>query len=227
MSSATSACASSADIPVTSTRAPSSRTEATVRSTRTATADSSTGTPVTSITTTRGAVLADGAQQALVELLGALEVQRADHRQHQQPLLELQHGRGQLEDRLLLGALELREGGAQLPVGLAEAHAALLELRPRDLEGGGHRVERAGQRADLARARLRGPDALLAVGQPPRRIPDRPHGGDDGAREVQQRQRDGGQQRQEADPADHGGDASRRRSRRRRGCATWRRSSAT
>src|SRR6187200_1058614 len=126
MSSATSASASSADMPVMITRAEQPH----------------------------------GGEQPVVELGDPLEVERADDGQHEQAALEQQHGRRELEDRLLLGALELRERLAQAAVRLAEAHAALLELAAGDLQRRGHRVERAGERAGLAgallgRARLR------------------------------------------------------------------------
>ena len=84
------------------TLAPISREASTVCTRWLATVESIVGTPVMSITTTRGAVGADAAQQLLGELARPLTVEHADDREDQQALADLQHRRRELADRLLL-----------------------------------------------------------------------------------------------------------------------------
>lgn len=139
-------------------------------------------------------MLADGVQEAVVDLPGALDVDGADDRQDEPAARQLQHGRRELEDGLGLGALELGERVAQPAVRVAEAYPPGLQLGAPDRERVRHRVERAGQRADLAGAGLGGACGGVAARQLLGREDYVAHGGHDDAQEVGEGERDGREQ---------------------------------
>ena len=195
--------ASSPEMPVMITREPSRRSAATVPSSCPATRESISGTPVTSITTTRARRARTSASSRSSIWWARSSSSAPMIGQHEDPRGELQDRRGELEDRLLLGALELLVGVAQLAVGVAQAHAAVLELGPADLQRVRHRVERARERGHLAGAPLGRAGARLAAREPAGGRRDVAHGRQHDPHEIGDAEREAQHQDREADGPDH------------------------
>ena len=113
-------------MPLMMQSAPISRAAATVFSRCCATSVSTVGTPVMSMIAIAAPVSTIALQQVLHDDLGARAVERADQRQRQDAVPQLDHGRGQLQHLLLLPADDLF---AALLVDLGRVEPELVEER--------------------------------------------------------------------------------------------------
>ena len=143
----TSVWAISGDSPVMMTLAPMSREASTVCTRWLATASSTSGTPVMSMTTTLARCVRMPPSSCSVSWRARSAVEHADDRQDQQPLADRQHRGGQLADRVLLlpddplalldeahrdgvgDAVRRRLVGVEHPVEQREVPLVLLEQR--------------------------------------------------------------------------------------------------